>query len=243
LEKERGLEMKIKIVFDKETLDKKYSCGWGVSYLIDERILFDTGEKPEYLLNNLKAMNVDIKKIERVIISHNHWDHRGGLWGLLEANKNIEVFACLDFFEEFRSKIDGYDFKLVDRPQEIDKNIYTSGCFSLQYEDQELREQSLLLKTEKGLSIICGCAHLGILEIIDKVKVLFPEDKIYCVLGGFHLMGRDNRFVKYTAEEMKSAGVQQVGPSHCCGFEAISIFKEVYGKNCLEIKTGGEYEI
>lgn len=235
--------MKIKVVFDKETVSKKYSCGWGVSYLIGERVLFDTGEKPEYLLNNLEAMNIDVKKIERVIISHNHWDHRGGLWGLLKVNKDIEVFACLDFFEEFSNQIDGYDFKLVDRPQEIDKNIYTSGCFKMQHEDKEITEQSLLLRTEKGLSIICGCAHLGILEVVDKARVIFPDDNIYCVMGGFHLMGKDNRFIKYTASELKASGVKLVGPSHCAGFEAISIFKEVYGQNCLEIKTGEEYEV
>ncbi|MFH1504055.1 MAG: MBL fold metallo-hydrolase [Candidatus Omnitrophota bacterium] len=235
--------MKVKIVFDQESIDKKYSCGWGVSYLVDEKVLFDTGEKPEYLLNNLKAFDISLKKIKKAVISHNHWDHRGGLWGLLEANNSVEVFACLDFFEEFRDKVDNYNFKLVDRPIEIDKNIHTTGCVYSEYKEKALREQSLILKTEKGLSIICGCAHFGVLKIIDKVRSIFPQDKIYSLIGGFHLIDKDNRFIKYVAGEMKSAGVENIGPAHCSGIDAINIFKEVYEQNFLEVKVGIEIEV
>ena len=48
---------------------------------------------------------MDIEAIERVVISHNHWDHSGGLWGLLNINKNIEVFVCSDFAGEFKDKL------------------------------------------------------------------------------------------------------------------------------------------
>ena len=46
--------MQIKILFDSVSLNNKFSTGWGVSFLIDEKILFDTGEKSAPLLKNIK---------------------------------------------------------------------------------------------------------------------------------------------------------------------------------------------
>ncbi|MFA5101478.1 MAG: MBL fold metallo-hydrolase, partial [Candidatus Omnitrophota bacterium] len=76
--------MNIKVLYDKNTTNKKLHTGWGVSFLIDDTILFDTGEKGESLLENMRSLGVDINKIEAVVLSHDHWDHTGGLWDLLK---------------------------------------------------------------------------------------------------------------------------------------------------------------
>lgn len=235
--------MKIKILFDKDKIDENLSCGWGISYLVDERILFDTGEKSEYLFNNIEKLKVDIERIEKVIISHNSWDHRGGLWDLLKKNKKIQVFACLDFFQEFKDEISGYDFKLVKNSCAIDKDIYTSGCLETTYKDEALQEQFLLVRTDKGINIVCGCAHSGLFEFIDKAKNICPGEKINSILGGMHLIDKDKRFINYLVQELKTRGVRSVGPSHCTGFDAANVLKEVYGDNFLEIKAGAEFDI
>ena len=87
--------MKINVLFDKEALNNSFCCGWGVSFLADDKVLFDTGEKGSYLLENIRSLGVDIKKIEAVIISHDHWDHWGGLWDLLKINNKILVLQGL----------------------------------------------------------------------------------------------------------------------------------------------------
>ena len=235
--------MIIKIIFDKEKLEDKYSCGWGTSYIIGNKTLFDTGERGEYTLKNLKALDVDIEAIERVVISHNHWDHTGGLWDLLGINKDIEVFACSDFVREFKDKLASYNFKVVDSFLEICENIYTSGPFKASYKDKETEEQALLVKTDKGVSVVCGCSHPGVIKFIEKAKNEFPKSKIYAVLGGFHLIDEDNRVIRYLIEEIKNLGVENIGPSHCSGFEAINIFKKLYAENFWDVKVGQEFRL
>ena len=53
--------MKIKVIFDKEALDKNLRTGWGVSFLIDDKILFDTGENGQWLIDNMQNLNIDPK--------------------------------------------------------------------------------------------------------------------------------------------------------------------------------------
>jgi len=235
--------MKFTVIFDKDKAEDKFYTGWGVSYLVDGKVLFDAGEKPEYLFNNLRTLNIDIKGIKKVVISHNHWDHQGGLWGLLDINRDIEIFACSDFFKQHKHKLSSYNFRLVEAFGEIDKDIYTTGCFSIPHKGSSLSEQALVLRTEKGISLICGCSHPGVLEFANKVKLEFGAETIYSVVGGFHLMDKEKRVVNYLAQELKKAGVKNIGPGHCTGFEAINIFKAVFAGNFLDIKVGLEINL
>ena len=72
--------MQIKVLFDKDALNKTLYAGWGVSFLIGESILFDTGENGEWLIHNIKQLKVDLNKLQAAVISHDHWDHTRGLW-------------------------------------------------------------------------------------------------------------------------------------------------------------------
>ncbi len=232
--------MKIKIIFDKDAISQDLRTGWGISYLINEKVLFDTAEKGRYLLNNIKTLGVDIEKIESVIISHNHWDHRAGLWDLLKIKNNIVIYACSDFISEFSEQLKGYNFKEVSDFKEVAQGIYTTGCFETSYKDKNLMEQVLIVKSDKGISLVCGCSHPGILEIAEKAKELFPKEKIYACLGGFHLMDKDSRYINYIAKRLKEMNVENLGPSHCSGFEAATTLKESFGNNLFEVKAGME---
>lgn len=97
--------MRVDILFDRGAENNDFSSGWGVSYLIEGHILFDAGEKFSYLENNARIMGVNLSNIDKVIISHNHWDHTGGLEGLLKKNKKIEVYACPDFSLQFKKDV------------------------------------------------------------------------------------------------------------------------------------------
>ncbi len=235
--------MKFTVIFDKDKAEDKFHTGWGVSYLIDGKVLFDAGERGDFILNNLKYLNIDTGRITRVVISHNHWDHHSGLLDLLNLNGDIAVFGCADFYRAYKSKFPEYNFKLVEGLQEIEKNIYTTGCFSTPYKGSSLSEQALILRTNKGISLICGCSHPGVWEFVNKVKLEFGSETIYSVLGGFHLMDKDKRVVNYLAQELKQAGVKNVGPAHCTGFEAVNIFKSVFAGNVLDVKVGLEINL
>ena len=156
--------MKLTIVYDNES-GPGLKSDWGFSCLIEntKKILFDTGANSEILLYNMKQLKINPKNIDIVVLSHNHWDHAGGLTGFLEANNSrAKVYQPEDF-----SKL-----------TEISQGIYSTGALGM-----FVKEQSLIVNTKKGNIIIAGCAHPGLENIIDKAKQL---GKIYGIMGGFH---------------------------------------------------------
>jgi len=76
--------MRITIVYDNEACPGLKS-DWGFSCLVEagERILFDTGPTGEELIFNMERLGIKAQSISKVVISHNHWDHAGGLEKLL----------------------------------------------------------------------------------------------------------------------------------------------------------------
>jgi 7,8-dihydropterin-6-yl-methyl-4-(beta-D-ribofuranosyl)aminobenzene 5'-phosphate synthase len=237
--------MWIKVLFDKDTNDKKLHTGWGVSFLVDNKILFDTGENGLWLLENIKYLDIDIGRIEAVVLSHDHWDHAGGLWELLKAKKDLVIYACPNFSMEFKNKVKKLQGVLVENEKvvEVSKNIFVTGEIAGEYKGSYMPEQALVAKTENGLTIITGCSHPGIVKIVEKVKEGFPNDKIYLVFGGFHLMDKDKRIIQIIVEAFRKMGVEAVGPTHCSGYEAQKAFKEKYVKNFISIKVGQGFEI
>jgi 7,8-dihydropterin-6-yl-methyl-4-(beta-D-ribofuranosyl)aminobenzene 5'-phosphate synthase len=232
--------MEIKIVFDKEAKNKKYLTGWGISYLIDNNILFDTGEDWKYLDDNLNFMKINIYDIKTVVISPAHWDHTNGLWGLIKLKKDIKIIACAGIGKEFKDnikKLQG-NLKEVNKITMIKKNIYTTGKIEAEYKSVYMPEQALILKTKNGISVLTGCSHPGIVEMLQIIKKHFSNEKLYFVGGGFHLMDADINDIEYVVNAFKKMGVQKAGPSHCSGYDAQTIFKRAYGKNFIELKVG-----
>lgn len=242
----RGVpKMKVQVLFDKQALKSDLRTGWGLSFLVDNRILFDTGEKGEWLFENLELLGIDIQKVEEVVISHDHWDHWGGLWDILKIRPNIKVYICPRFGKEFKEKSLELKAQLIEVSKftGITQDIYLTGEIPGSYRGKYIAEQALVIKTGKGLTIITGCAHPGILKIIEKTKNAFPDVKIYSVFGGFHLMESDKRAVEIVAESLKKMGIAKVGPTHCAGNVAEDIFKKYYEGNFMPIMAGQNIEV
>jgi len=229
--------MKLKIIFDKERIDDRFESGWGIAYLLEDT-LFDTGEKFDYLLKNFQAFCISLDTIKNVVISHNHWNHRSGLWELLKLKKDLKIFGCSDFFEEFKDKLSPANFIEITNFNQISKDIYSTGPFKTLYKADPVLEQSLIAKTKKGISIISACSHMSIIELVNRAKFLFAGEKINFIIGGLHLIDTDNRLIEYMVKEVKNMGVLNVAAGHCSGYEATKLFKELYGKNFIEIKAG-----
>jgi len=155
--------MKITIVYDNEA-NAGLTSGWGFSCLIETevKILFDTGDDGEKLICNLRQLNIQPKSIAAVAISHNHWDHTGGLREFLKLNNNAKVLHPKSF----------------SKPTEISPGVHSTGALGT-----FIKEQSLVVNTEEGNVVITGCAHPGLGKIINKAKQL---GEIYGVIGGFH---------------------------------------------------------
>ena len=237
--------MKIKILYDKNTSEQKVHTGWGVSVLIDDKILFDTGENGEWLLENMRLLSVDIGTIEAVVLSHDHWDHTGGLWELLKEKKGLKVYSCPGFSQEFKDKARAAQAHLVETGMftRISSAVYITEEIPCVYKGAPMPERAMVLKTKNGLSVITGCAHPGILKMVEKAKNRFPDEPLYLVCGGFHLKDADERTIEVVADNFKKMGIVKAGPTHCSGDAAEDLFKKSYGENFVAINVGQELEV
>jgi len=232
----------IKILYDNVSLVKGLEPDWGFSCLIkgiEKNILFDTGGNGKILFSNMEKLGVKAKDIDIVFLSHNHGDHTGGLWDFLGTNPNVSVYAPVSFPDSFKKKVSSYGTTLVEvsKRKEICNNVYSTGELGAL-----IKEQSLVIKTKKGLVIITGCAHPGIAEIMQNAKEKISRN-IYLALGGFHLVSYTSRGIKEIILDFKRLNVQKVGPCHCSGSAAIKMFKQEYGENFLEVGVGFTKEV
>lgn len=236
--------MEIKILFDSKGLDRTFRIGWGVSYLINGHVLFDTGEQSGYLFHNMHSMGVNISDIKAVVISHDHWDHTNGLWDLLMERPELDVYVCPGFSQEFSDKLATYPCNVIKAESfmRIADGIYTTGEIDGTYHYDYIAEQSLVLETEKGLTIITGCAHPGIIKTVEYITNTIQKN-IYLVMGGFHLLRKSASEIKNISDAFQRIEIEHVAPSHCTGEEAISIFKDSYKTRCIDIKVGKTIEV
>ena len=232
--------MRIKIIFDKESKNKRLHTGWGISFLINDEILFDAGENGDWLIDNMKKLKVKLDKLKTVIISHDHWDHMRGLWGLMRKVKGITVHACPGFSDSFKRHVKILGGNLIQHSDfnQLKKGIYVTGEIPARYKGSSMPEQALVLKTKNGISVLTGCAHPGIIKILKKVRTKFPKEKLYLVLGGFHLYGKNSRAIETIVDSFKEIGVKKVGPTHCTGKKATELFREGFGDDFIDVKVG-----
>jgi len=237
--------MVIKILYDNYSAKKPYKKGWGFACAVDNDLLFDTGEQGDSLLFNMKYAGIDCGQITNIVISHDHWDHTGGLKDVLDVIKQPKVYVCPDFGQDVRSaiKASGAEYKEVSRLTLIRDNVYSTGAITGYHRGTPIEEQSLVLKTEKGLVVITGCAHPGILEIIKKVVQDFPGQKIHGVFGGFHLMSMHKKELDKVYSGIADYKPEKVGPTHCTGDEAIEHAKTIFGSTFVPLGAGTVLEL
>lgn len=234
--------IKITILYDNYLFSEGTKTDWGFSCIIEgteKTILFDTGTKSDILFHNINFLKVNPEDVELVAISHNHGDHTGGLFSFLDKNNKVLVYLPISFPGTFVNRVKEKKAKVisVDKPVEICKDVFLTGEMG-----RQIKEQSVILDTSKGLVVITGCAHPGIVSIVKRAKEILDK-KIYLVLGGFHLMRKSEAEVKDIINDFIKLGVLKVGATHCTGDRAIEFFKEAYGKNYIQMGVGKVIEI
>lgn len=230
-------DLSITVSYDNNPYKERLKTAWGFSCVIrgtEKTILFDTGGDGPILLTNMEELDINPKEIDLVVLSHIHGDHVGGLFSFLEKNREVVVYLPKSFPKGFKNGVKGYGAKVVEvqGPLKICEGIYSTGELGAW-----IKEQSLIIHTEKGLIVITGCAHPGIVKIVDKAKDLVKDD-VLLVMGGFHLGGKGEVEIEKIVSSFRKLGVSYAGPCHCSGDNARQLFKEEYGENFINVGVG-----
>jgi 7,8-dihydropterin-6-yl-methyl-4-(beta-D-ribofuranosyl)aminobenzene 5'-phosphate synthase len=103
-----GPENRITILYDAFGKDASMRKDWGFSALVEiagKRILFDTGDDRDIFAANVKAKNVDLTKLDFVVLSHRHGDHMAGLAHVLSVNPTVKIYAPKEGFGIYGSSL------------------------------------------------------------------------------------------------------------------------------------------
>lgn len=236
-----GKAQKITILYDNYVFKTGCTSDWGFSCIIDlngKSLLFDTGTKEKIFFHNVDELGVDLSRVDKVIISHNHGDHTGSLMGFLKKNSNVQVYMPYSTSSDFLEKIRNTGAKVLNEKDPVDMG---NGYYLTGEMGKEIGEQSLILDTPKGLVVVTGCSHPGIVDIVKRAKEIGKKD-IYLVVGGFHLMRHSESAIKEIIQEFRNLGLQKVSATHCTGDKAIELFKEAYGNDYVAAGVGKVFE-
>jgi 7,8-dihydropterin-6-yl-methyl-4-(beta-D-ribofuranosyl)aminobenzene 5'-phosphate synthase len=229
-------DLSLTVVFDNHEHLDGLETSWGFGCVVRgaaRTILFDTGSDGAILMRNMDRLSVDPLEIDMVVLSHVHWDHTGGLGAFLERNPDVTVFVPRSFPDAFATNVvaRGAGVVEVEGPMEICDSVFSTGEMGT-----TIVEQSLVLRTDQGLVIVTGCAHPGIVDIVETTARRFEGDAMLLAMGGFHL--RSEPRPEHIVERFRQLGVKHVGPSHCSGVETREAFARHYGDDHVEVGVG-----
>jgi len=221
----------MKILFDNYNKTSTCKSLWGFSaYFKKYKLLFDTGSNGRTLLQNMKELEIDLKEVKYLFITHAHWDHIGGIDSVLELNSDITMFVPSSLSKKLICDLKTLTKKVVvcdEKPKKLFDGVFTTGILG-----EEMPEQSLIL--DDGFTkVITGCGHHGIENIVKVAKEFLNKD-IKIAVGGFHLLEKNDDDILKSIEALKNLGVQKVLPTHCTGDRAIELYKEHFKDNYIE---------
>ena len=244
--------------------------------------LFDTGQG-RFIVENALEFGKDLKTIAKILLSHGHDDHTGGLAKVLRVKGDVPVYAHPDVFLDRillseattggRESYKGIPFKklyleslgaqfiLNKEFVEVERGAYLTGEVprktsfetldpSYRYKvgndyvtDSFLDDQSLILDTPRGLVIIFGCAHAGMINIINHAIEKTGKDHIYGLIGGTHLAFLGPERLEASIAALQEFSIEVVGVSHCTGFQAAARLYQEFGERFRQGQVGAVFEV
>jgi 7,8-dihydropterin-6-yl-methyl-4-(beta-D-ribofuranosyl)aminobenzene 5'-phosphate synthase len=247
-------------------------------------ILFDFGTDYQGIRRNIGLLNIDLKNIEALVLSHDHFDHQAALIGLLQENKTvitpgIPFYVGVHFFSGSYFRISGdlvasllalkrEDIENLDLVNIVESSLPTQiipGAYLIGHIDQItdyekippyfltkregqlvhddfIGEQAIVMNVkDKGLVVISGCAHRGIVNTVKQAQKITGINKVHAIIGGFHLTGARPETIQRTIADIKAFYPDYIAPFHCTGFEAITAFSREMPEQFILNTSGTRY--
>jgi 7,8-dihydropterin-6-yl-methyl-4-(beta-D-ribofuranosyl)aminobenzene 5'-phosphate synthase len=236
--------MRIQLIAQGSTPEDRRTEDWGVAFLIGEDLLFDTFGKPAVFLKNCEICGIDLKRLRHVVISHDDWDHIAGLQDVLRLNSNVDVFLCPHANTSLKTSVAGAGALVIEAGErmQVCPEVYTSGELIGNSSGRLIYEQALVIESTRGLALLTGCAHPGIVTLVAHVQQLWKKP-VQTVIGGLHLKDSSSEAILETIKKLKALGVAQVAPIHCTGAEAVACFQNEYQDGFVELCEGDTIEL
>jgi len=197
----------------------------GLSFYVeadDRCILFDTGQNLA-IANNAEVLGIDLGRIDTVILSHGHYDHSSGLKSLLDCNTNFTLCAHPDVFDP-KLRGAGDKHKYIEIPFKNDFEAVETDFYLEKGDDYPADtladDRALILDTDKGLVVLLGCSHRGVVNTLNHVTEITGRQRIHAIMGGLHLGKASDEKLLKIVDHLDAFGLEKIGVGHCTGPKA-----------------------
>ena len=226
----------------------------GFSVLLENnyhKVLFDCGYSDAFIKNAYK-LGLDLADVNEIILSHGHKDHTGGLLRLeslyrkmLMAGISLNLKTIITHPDTFEPKLsdkaenigfpgeagklcDIFDVEYTREPRWITPKLLYLGeipkYFNTDYKYKD--ETALAYKGENGLTLIVGCAHIGIPNIVEYAKKVTGEPRIKTFIGGIFLNNKTEYKIRELGIYLRDLNIKNFYPCHCCDLNSKIILSE-----------------
>jgi len=183
------------------------------------------------------------------------------------AGQGIFLNRGNDRIEKLRSDFQaaGGKFVIHDAPAELFPGVWFTGPVPRKYpernwsgtgtiqmpdgskqEDNIPEDMSLVIDTDRGLVVISGCGHAGVINTLEYARAKVRAAPVHAAIGGFHLFALDDEKLQWTAGKLREFGVQNFLGAHCTGIEATYRIRELAGlsrKTAAVAAVGAEFKL
>lgn len=238
----------------------------------NHKLLLDTGITDAFL-KNAENLGINLDEVDKIVLSHGHWDHGNGLKYInkkktlilhpecytkrYSLRRNMEYAGISETKEELLKK-----FELIEtkKPYQIFENVWFLGQIGRKFEVPIKNLPTVLennkidylyddcggitIKTEKGIVVFSSCSHSGIDNIVEQAKKVTSEDKVLAIVGGFHLKEK-NTYTDEIIQYFRENKIQTAYMGHCTSDEVIEYFaKQLKGVTKIEkLFAGAKFEV